>query len=164
MDNFLNSGIRRSFVLLERKLSEFFSLLALLHMLVTDNRPVSLNTNGMVSSVKGDASQLELDKLHELADRTEQELQAAMDSNLDRNDQLNILLDRSDVLLHKNQAFGVGVMDYRKDMERKQTLRNLKYVAVGVLLLTVIILGVTLNVILNHTNTLASRSTSIVLE
>ena len=164
MDKFFNSGIRRSFVLLERKLSEFFSLLALLHMLVTDDRPIPLNANAMVSTVQGEASQRELDKLHELADRTEHELQTAMDSNLDRNDQLNILLDRSNVLLHKNQAFGVGVTDYRKDMERTRTLRNLKYVAVGVLLLTVIILGVTLNVILNHTNKLVSRSTRIVLE
>ena len=66
-------------------------------------------------------SQIELNNLHDLVNKTEYQLQTAINSNLERNEQLNILLDRSDLLLHKNQAFGVGVMDYRKDIERKQS-------------------------------------------
>ncbi|UJR30871.1 hypothetical protein I4U23_018384 [Adineta vaga] len=107
---------------------------------------------------------MELKKLHELANQTEQQLQTAINSSLERNEQLNILLDRSDLLLHKNQAFGIGVMDYRKDMQRNETLNKLKYIAIGILLLVVIVLVVILNIILNHTNHLADRNTNIILE
>jgi len=164
MDYFFNTFILHSFFHIEQKLSELFSLFALLNMLIMDNKPISFNINSAILSTKGEISQIEINKLHDLANQTEHELQTAIDSNLERNEQLNILLDRSDLLLHKNQAFGIGVMDYRKDIQRKQSINKLKYIAIGILLLIVIVLVVILNIVLNHTNNLSDRSTNIILE
>ncbi|CAF0939639.1 unnamed protein product [Rotaria sp. Silwood1] len=133
-------------------------------MLIMNDEQMAFNTNSTLLSTKGEASQDELHKLHVIANQTEHELQTAIDSNMERNKQLNILLDRSDLLLHKNEAFGFGVMDYRKDIERKQAINKLKYIAIGILLLIVIVLIVVLNIILNHTNNLSDRSTNIILE
>jgi hypothetical protein len=160
MDCFFHTILLRSFFLIEEKLSEFFSLFALINMLIINNKPISLNTN----STQVETSQIEINKLHDLANQTEYELQTAINSNIQRNEQLNILLDRSDLLLHKNQAFGVGVMDYRKDIERKQSINKLKYIAIGILLLLIVILVVILNIVLNHTNNLSDRNTNIILE
>jgi hypothetical protein len=133
-------------------------------MIIMNHQPISLNPNSSILSTKGETSQIEINKLHDLANQTEHELQTAINSNIDRNEQLNILLDRSDLLLHKNQAFGVGVMDYRKDIEQKQSLNKLKYIAIGILLLIVIVLVVVLNIVLNHTNNLSDRTNNIILE
>ena len=164
MDYFFHTIILHSFFLIEQKLSEFFSLFVLLDMLIMDNKPISLNINSSILSTKGEISQVEINKLHDLANQTEHELQTAIGSNMERNEQLNILLDRSHLLLHKNQAFGIGVMDYRKDIERKQSIKKLKYIAIGILLLMIIVLVVILNIVLNHTNNLSDRSTNIILE
>ena len=164
MDYFFHTIILRSFFLIEQKLSEFFSLCALINILIMNHEPISLNTNSTILSTKGEISQIEINKLHDLANQTEHELQTAINSNIDRNEQLNILLDRSDLLLHKNQAFGVGVMDYRKDIERKQSITKIKYIAIGILLLIVIVLVVVLNIVLNHTNNPSDRTTNIILE
>ncbi|CAF4027098.1 unnamed protein product [Rotaria sordida] len=164
MDVFFNTIILRSFFLIEQKLSEFFSLFVLINMLIMNNKQISFNTNSKLLSINGKTSYDELNKLHDIANQTEHELQTAIDSNIERNEQLNILLDRSDLLLHKNQVFGFGVMDYRKDIERKQSINKLKYIAIGILLLIVIVLIVVLNIILNHTNNLSDRSTNIILE
>ncbi len=115
-------------------------------------------------SIQNDKSQLEINKLHDLANQTKHELQTAIHSNIERNEQLNILLERSDLLLHKNQAFGIGVMDYRKDFQRKQSINNFKYITIGILLLLIVILVVILNIVLNHTNNLSDRNTNIILE
>lgn len=160
MDCFFHSIILRSFFLIEEKLSEFFSLFALINMILMNSQPISYNNH----SVQSERSQLEINKLHELANQTEHELKTAIDSNLERNEQLNILLERSDLLLHKNQAFGVGVMDYRKDFQRKQSMNSFKYIAIGILLLLIVILVVILNIVLNHTNNLSDRNTNIILE
>jgi hypothetical protein len=157
MDYFFYTILLRSFFLFEQKLSEIFSLFALINMLIMSHKPISLNTN----STQGE---IEINKLHDLANQTEHELQTAIHSNIERNEQLNILLDRSDLLLHQNQAFGVGVMDYRKDIERKQSINKLKYIAIGILLLLIVILVVILNIVLNHTNNLSDRNTNIILE
>ncbi|CAF1344902.1 unnamed protein product [Adineta ricciae] len=126
-----------------------------------DERAISLNMN---FSTKSEVSQSELNKLHELANQTEQQLQTAINSSFQRNEKLNVLLDRSDLLLHQNQAFGIGVMDYRNEIGRNQTLNRLKFVAIGILLFVVIVLVVILNIILNHTNQLKDRNTNIILE
>ncbi len=160
MDCFFHQIILRSFFLIEQTFSEFFSLFTLINMILMNSQPISYNNN----STQGEISQLEINKLHDLANQTEHELQRAIHSNLERNEQLNILLDRSDLLLHKNQAFGIGVMDYRKDFERKQSISKLKYIAIGILLLLIVILVVILNIVLNHTNKLSDRNTNIILE
>ncbi|CAF1309905.1 unnamed protein product [Rotaria magnacalcarata] len=133
-------------------------------MITTNHKQISYNKNSKSLSTKGETSQLEINKLYDLANQTEHELRKAIDSNMARNEQLNVLLDRSDLLLHKNQAFGYGVMDYRKDIERKQSINKIKYIAIGILLLIVVVLVVILNIILNQTNHLSDRSTNIVLE
>ncbi|CAF0851390.1 unnamed protein product [Adineta ricciae] len=125
-----------------------------------DERAISLNMN---SSTKSEVSQSELSKLHELANQTEQQLQTAINSSFQRNEKLNVLLNRSDLLLHQNQAFGIGVMDYRNEIRRNQTLNRLKFIAIGILLFVVIVLVVILNIILNHTDQLQDRNTNIIL-
>ena len=157
MDGFLNSIFLSTFFLIEQTLSDIFSLFVVINML---SKPISLNTN----STLDEASRVEINKLHDLANQTEHELQTAIDLNMERNEQLNVLLDRSDLLLHKNQAFGFGVMDYRKDIEGKQSISRLKYIAIGILLFIVIVLIVILNIVVNHTNNLTDRSTNIILE
>lgn len=155
MDCFFYTILLHSFFLIEQQLSELFSLFTLINMLIINHESKPLNTNSIEN---------EITKLHDLANQTEYELQTAINSNIERNEQLNILLDRSDLLLHKNQAFGVGVMDYRKDIERKQAIDKFKYIAIGILLFLIVILVVILNIVLNHTNNLSNRNTKIILE
>ena len=100
----------------------------------------------------------EIEQLHRLTDRTEQVLKTAVNSNFDRNDQLNVLLDRSDLLLNKNQTFGVGMFDYRKEIERNQTLNRLKWIGIGSLLFLVFVLIVVLNIFLRHSNRFIDQS------
>ena len=164
MDNFFLTFVQNSFFLIEYKLSEFLGLLALINMILMDERSFSLNTNAPVHSTQSEATHVQIEKLHELADQTEHALQTAIDANVQRNDKLNSLLDRSDLLLHKNQAFGAGIMDLRKEIERKRSINKLKYIAIGILLLMIIILVVILNLVLDHTNSLTDRSTHIILE
>ncbi|CAF4412443.1 unnamed protein product, partial [Adineta steineri] len=85
-------------------------LIALINLLIMNNTPITLNINSSVLSTKNDLSQVELNKLHDLANQTEQELQTAINSNIERNEQLNILLERSNLLLQKNQVFGINFM------------------------------------------------------
>lgn len=155
MGYFFHRLFLRIFVFLEEKSSEFFALVTVIHMIMINGESNALNNN---------SNQTELSQLHDLANRTEQELQTAIQSNIERNEQLNVLLDRSDLLLHQNQAFGIGVMDYRKDFQRKQSIAKLKYVAIGILLLLIVILVVILNIVLNHTNRFSDRNTNIILE
>lgn len=164
MDCFLNKVKLPLFFLIEEKLSKFFSLLVLTNMIMMNNELIPNNTNSSVLSKPGERSQIEINKLYDLANQTEIELQKAITSNIERNEQLKMLLDQSDLLLHKNQALGYGVMDYRKDIERKQAINKIKYIAIGILLVIVIVLIVILNIILNHSNNLSARSTNIVLE
>jgi hypothetical protein len=128
-------------------------------MILMDERSLPINTNAGLQS-----THVQIDQMHELAGQTEQALQTAIDANVQRNEKLNSLLDRSDLLLHKNQAFGVGLMDFRKEIEQKQSINKLKYIAIGILLLMIIILVVILNIVLDHTDNLADRSTHIILE
>ena len=155
MDYFFHRLFLRILIFLEEKSSEFFALVTVIHMIMINGESNVLNNN---------SNQTELSQLHDLANRTEQELQTAIQSNIERNEQLNVLLDRSDLLLHQNQAFGIGVMDYRKDFQRKQSIAKLKYVAIGILLLLIVILVVILNIVLNHTNRFSDRNTNIILE
>ena len=90
-------------------------------------------------------------------------LQTALDATFHRNEQLNMLLDRSDVLLHQNQAFGVGLMDFRKEVERKQMIMRLKYVAIGILLLLIVILVIVLSTVFDRTSQLSRRTRNIVV-
>ena len=156
MDYFFLTFVQNSFFLIEHKLSDFTNLLALINMILMDERSLSINTNA--------ATHVQIDEIHELAGQTENALQTAIEANVQRNEKLNSLLDRSDLLLHKNQAFGAGLMDFRKETERKQSINKLKYIAIGILLLMIIILVVILNIVLDHTNNLADRSTHIILE
>lgn len=157
MDYFFHQIFLQLVSFLEQNLSELFSLFTLINMLIVNDELISLNMN----STK---NQMEINKLHELANQTEYELQTAINSNLERNEQLNILLDRSDLLLHKNQAFGSGLTDYRKDIERKQLINKFKYLAIGILLFLIIVLVIILNIVLNHKNNLSNRNTNIILE
>lgn len=155
MDCFFHRLFLRIVIFLEEKSSEYFALVTLMHMIMMNGESNPLNNN---------SNPTELSQLHELAQQTEQELQTAIQSNIERNEQLNVLLDRSDLLLQQNQAFGIGVMDYRKDFERKQSIAKLKYLAIGILLLVIVILVVILNIVLNHTNRFSDRNTNIILE
>ena len=129
-----------------------------------NNKQTPLNTNSTSLPTRGETSQSEMNKLHNLANQTEKKLQTAMNSNTERNKQLNILLDRSNLLLHKNQAFGFGVMDYRKDIEGKRAINKIKYLAIGILLLIVIVLVAILNIVLSHTDNQSDKGTDIILE
>ncbi|CAF0935652.1 unnamed protein product [Adineta steineri] len=129
-----------------------------------NNTPITLNINSSVLSTKNDLSQVELNKLHDLANQTEQELQTAINSNIERNEQLNILLERSNLLLQKNQVFGIGIMDYRKDAQRKQAINKLKYIAIGILFFMITVLVIILNIVLNHKINTSDRNTNIILE
>ncbi|CAF0775392.1 unnamed protein product [Adineta steineri] len=129
-----------------------------------NNTPITLNINSSVLATKNDLSQVELNKLHDLANQTEQELQTAINSNIERNEQLNILLERSNLLLQKNQVFGIGIMDYRKDAQRKQAINKLKYIAIGILFFMITVLVVILNIVLNHKINTSDRNTNIILE
>jgi small-conductance mechanosensitive channel len=159
MEFFFNRILQGSFHLFEYKLSDFLSLLALIHMLPMEKRPISSNTNTIAHS-----TQVEIDQLHHVVNHTEHGLQTAMNSNVERQEQLNSLLDRSHHLLNKNQAFGAGIMDYRKDIEQKQAINRLKYIAIGILLLVITVLVIILNIVLDHRNNLVNRSTNIILE
>lgn len=165
MDGFLRGILFRTYFLVERNLSDLLSLFALLDMMIViDDKPLSVNANSSVLSRNGELNQIELGKLHELANQTEQQLQTAIGATVDRNEQLNVLLNRSDLLMHKNQAFGIGVMDYRKDMARNRSLQKLKFIAVAVLLLLVLVFVLVLSVVLSRSNSQSSRSTNIILE
>ncbi|CAF0910929.1 unnamed protein product [Adineta steineri] len=129
-----------------------------------NNTPITLNINSSVLATKNDLSQVELNKLHDLANQTEQELQTAINSNIERNEQLNILLERSNLLLQKNQVFGIGIMDYRKDAQRKQAINKLKYIAIGILFFMITVLVIILNIVLNHKINTSDRNTNIILE
>ena len=162
MDCFFHRLVFRTLFFLEEKFSEFFALVTLIHMIMINRESISLNNH--TSDNEQINQQLSLNQLHDLANQTERELQTAIQSNIQRNEQLNVLLDRSDLLMHKNQAFGLGVIDYRKDFERKQSINKLKYIAIGILLLLIVVLVVILNLVLNHTNHLSDRNTNIILE
>ncbi|CAF0950328.1 unnamed protein product [Adineta steineri] len=129
-----------------------------------NNTPITLNINSSVLATKNDLSQVELNKLHDLANQTEQELQTAINSNIERNEQLNILLERSNLLLQKNQVFGIGIMDYRKDAQRKQAINKIKYIAIGILFFMITVLVIILNIVLNHKINTSDRNTNIILE
>jgi len=151
MDYFFHSFFFRIFFLLEQSLSEFFSLCLLINMIIVKHEQSALNTNAT-------QNQIELKDIHELVDQTEHELKLALSSNLERNEQLNILLDRTDLLLQKNQAFGIGVTDYRQDFQRHQSMHRLKYIIIGILVFAIVILLIILNVILNRTKNLSDRN------
>lgn len=72
-----------------------------------------------------------VENLENLSEETEKILEKAMNSNFERNEQLNSLLHRSDVLREKNAAFGLGMTDFRKQIEQKDIFNRLKIVALG---------------------------------
>lgn len=159
MASIFSSIVIGCFLFFEHIISELLSLLALIDMFINEKRSISLNTN----SAAREATQMEMNQLNEMADQTEKNLQKALDSTFDRNEQLNMLLDRSDLLLHKNQAFGVGLTDYRKEIERKQAINRLKYIAIAILLLLIVILVIVLSTVVDRTNNLAERTKNVVL-
>lgn len=147
------------FLFFDHIVSELLSLLTLIDMIINEKRSMSFNTN----SKRSETTKIEMNQLHDIADQTEKVLQTALDASFNRNDQLNMLLDRTDVLLHQNQTFGVGLTDYRKQVERKQMMMRLKYVAIGILLLLIVILVIVLATVVDRTNHLARRTRQIVL-
>ncbi|CAF2659816.1 unnamed protein product [Rotaria sp. Silwood2] len=90
-------------------------------------------------------SQQDLDAMHKIVDRTDNDLRQALEYASLRREQLDELHFRSEEMLSKNENLVFGITNFRKTQERDLLWRRLRYVAFGAITIGIIILLVILS-------------------
>ncbi|CAF1062206.1 unnamed protein product [Didymodactylos carnosus] len=93
-------------------------------------------------SSRGEVTISEVKQIDAIADQTEKELVEAIGQTSYRQEQLNLLLNQSETLLHKNANLGLGLVGYRKEV---QASIKWKYIGIALCVCTIFTLSIVIS-------------------